>query len=106
MTAQRPTDGEAERRKTLLERAEQIAASIGTWEFDPDDRELLWSDNLFRIMGLAPGAVTPTLAYVIEHALPDDQERVERHCRRLGTDEGLRSLDYRRSTETTLLGHG
>jgi DNA-binding CsgD family transcriptional regulator len=91
---QHSSDGQAERRRALLERAEQVAG-IGSWEFDPDSGELEWSDNHFRIMGIEPGAITPTVAYIVEHTLPDDQASVIRHVRRLGSDEQLRPLEYR-----------
>jgi PAS domain S-box-containing protein len=49
---------------------------------------LLWSDNMFRLLGLEPGAITPTPEYVIEQTHPDDRPRVETEieaARRRGT---------------------
>jgi PAS domain S-box-containing protein len=37
---------------------------------------LLWSDNMFRLVGLEPGEITPTPEYVIERTHPADRERV------------------------------
>ena len=85
---------ETERRRALLERAEQVA-HIGSWEFDPEDGDLFWSDNLFRIMGLEAGEITPTLDYLVEHTLPDDQDRVDQYLRLLETEGGLGSFEYR-----------
>jgi PAS domain S-box-containing protein len=68
---------EAARRALLAEAAETLA-EIGSWDWDLDTNELLWSDNHYRIMGLEPGEITPTLEYVFERAHPDDRERIER----------------------------
>ncbi len=38
---------------------------------------LLWSDNMFRLLGLEPGAINPTPESVIERSHPDDRPRVE-----------------------------
>ena len=49
---------------------------------------LLWSDNMFRLLGLEPGAITPTPEYVIEQTHPGDRPRVEAEieaARRRGT---------------------
>jgi len=39
----------------------------GTWE---------WDDEVFRIHGLEPGAITPTTEYVLNCKHPEDRERV------------------------------
>ena len=64
----------AARREALYERAEELAG-FGTWELT--DGRMLWSDNLFRIFGLRPGEVTPSVEYVLAHCHPDDREHVE-----------------------------
>jgi PAS domain S-box-containing protein len=55
--------------------AERLA-QIGTWRSNAETGELRWSDNLFRIYGLEPGAITPSLEFVFEHVHPEDLERV------------------------------
>ena len=59
-----------------LERAEQLAQT-GTWEWDLDTDVLLWSTNMWRLLGLEPDSVTPTPEYVIGRVHPDDRKRVE-----------------------------
>ena len=63
--------------RAALERAEQLAQT-GTWEWDLDTDVLLWSDNMFRLLGVEPGSVAPTPEYVIGRVHPDDRDRVER----------------------------
>lgn len=63
--------------RALLESAERVA-QLGSWEWTPETGELRWSDNLFRLLGLEPGSVTPTLESLVEMTHPDDQERQAR----------------------------
>jgi PAS domain S-box-containing protein len=77
----RETASEADRgpQTALLESAERLA-QMGSWEWIPDADELVWSDNLFRIFGLAPGEITPSLEAAFDQLHPDDRERVEQHA--------------------------
>jgi PAS domain S-box-containing protein len=61
-----------------LDTAEQVA-DLGTWEWIPVKDALVWSDNLYRIFGVEPGEVTPTLEYMVKRTYPDDRERVAKH---------------------------
>jgi PAS domain S-box-containing protein len=73
--------------RDALERAERLSQT-GSWEWDLETDVLLWSDNMFRLLGLEPGAVVPTPEEVIGRTHPDDRQRVEdeveaaRHARR------------------------
>ncbi len=74
-----PGAGEEDRARptrSALECAERLAQT-GSWDWDLGPDVLLWSDNMFRLLGLEPGAVTPTPEYVIEQTHPDDRPRVE-----------------------------
>ncbi len=62
--------------KGVLERAEELAQT-GAWEWDLETDTLLWSSNMWRLLGLEPDSVTPTPEYVIGRVHPDDRERVE-----------------------------
>lgn len=70
-----------------LECAERLAQTA-SWDWDLEADVLLWSDNMFRLLGLEPGSITPTPEYVIEQTHPDDRPRVEAEieaARRQGT---------------------
>lgn len=56
-------------------RAEQLVGT-GSWEWDVGTDLLLWSDNMFRLLGLEPSTVLPTPEYVIARTHPDDRQRV------------------------------
>jgi PAS domain-containing protein len=80
--------------RAVLERAEELAQT-GSWDWNLATDELLWSDNMFRLLGLKPGEVTPTPAYVAGRIHSDDRERVEREldsARQRGT---LPDVSYR-----------
>lgn len=64
------------RREALLAAAEQVAG-LGSFEWLPEDDELLWSDNLYRIMGFEPGEIEPTFAWAMSLIHPDDLDRVQ-----------------------------
>jgi PAS domain S-box-containing protein len=63
------------RRKSLLEHAER-QAGIGSWSWRPATGEVMWSENLFRIYGLEPDSVRPSVERLLELTHPDDRERV------------------------------
>jgi PAS domain S-box-containing protein len=63
--------------RLVLERAEELAQTA-SWDWDLETDELLWSDNMFRLLGLEPGEIVPTPAYVAGRIHPDDRERVQR----------------------------
>jgi DNA-binding CsgD family transcriptional regulator len=84
----------AERRLALLEAVEELAG-VGSWDWTPDGAELLWSDNLFRIFGLEPGEIVPTLEYAFAAVHPDDRDRVVAQTNRMGESGELRPLDFR-----------
>ena len=61
--------------EAMLAEAEKLA-QIGSWDWNPRSGELRCSDNCFRLVGLEPGEVTPTPAYLLSRADPDEIGRV------------------------------
>jgi diguanylate cyclase (GGDEF)-like protein/PAS domain S-box-containing protein len=59
----------------LMSDAQRIA-NFGSWEWRLGDDSVVWSDQLYRIFGLDPGAYTPTMQGYIDHVQIDDRERV------------------------------
>lgn len=81
-------------RHTLLKRAEEVAQA-GSWEWDVETDRLLWSDNMYRIFGLEPGEVTPSLDYIVERTHVDDRDRVEQALEAARREAQLGPLEYR-----------
>jgi DNA-binding NarL/FixJ family response regulator len=79
----------------MLESAEAVAG-IGSWEFRPDESDLVWSDNLFRILGFEPGAFRPSLERLYELAHPDDLAALEAEVDRVVASPSPRPpIDFR-----------
>lgn len=73
---------EEEIRRNEAELAEaQAIAHVGSWNWDIAADEVHWSDELYRIYGVAPGT---SLTYndFLDRLPPEDRERVERIVRR------------------------
>jgi DNA-binding NarL/FixJ family response regulator len=85
---------EAEHRSSLRDGAEQVA-EIGSWEVSHETGELVWSSNLYRLFGLQPGEITPTMDYVLGVTHEDDRERIARVIAYLGREGHLEPVEYR-----------
>lgn len=74
-------------RRTLdsLQNAQRIG-NIGSWDWDPLNRQLFWSDQLYRLIGRAPGSITPSTKSFMELVDPEDRDRVQQSF-----DEAARS---------------
>lgn len=68
---------------------------MGSWDLNRDTREMVWSDNLFRIFGFEPGTLVPTVEFLLERIHPADRDHVEREVRRALTEGELEPLEYR-----------
>jgi PAS domain S-box-containing protein len=51
---------------------------MGSWELDLGSRETVWSEGMYRILGLAPVGEGISDRDVFEHVHPEDRERMER----------------------------
>jgi len=61
-------------REELMREAERVA-HLGTWTWDMESGRVTWSDELFRILGLEPGRVTPSVEGFFNAVHPADRER-------------------------------
>ena len=60
-----------------LDAAQQIT-HIGSWEWDLATGVVTWSDEMYRIYGLAPRSCAITLGEFLARVHPDDREHVQR----------------------------
>ena len=56
----------------------QHVANMGSWEMDLLTREIIWSDEMYRICGYDPGSFKPTPEKIITLFHPDDREEIEK----------------------------
>ena len=54
----------------------QRVAHVGSWEINLATQEAQWSDEFFRICGLEPGSVKPTIPAGFELIHPDDRRMI------------------------------
>src|ERR1700760_631104 len=93
---QAPGSGPDRERPTrlALESAE-LLAQTASWEWDLEADVLLWSDNMFRLLGLEPGAIDPPPEYVIDQTPPDDRLRVQAEIEAARRDRSPPDVTYR-----------
>lgn len=75
--------------------AAQRIARVGNWEYSIDKDEAYWSEEMYRIFGLALGEFVPTYKTFLRFVHPDDKALVRKTVREvLYTGKGP-SIDYR-----------
>ena len=70
----------AESERALTEA--QSVAHLGSWEWDRGSNEVTWSPELYRLLGLDPGAGGAGYERFFEMVHPDDRRRVEQDLER------------------------
>jgi PAS domain S-box-containing protein len=55
----------------------QAIAHLGSWELDLQKNELTWSDEVYRLFGLAPGRFEATYEAFLAAVHPDDRNKVD-----------------------------
>ncbi len=70
-----PLEAALRRSSDLLGQAERIAG-VGSWEWNVPSGELTWSDQTFRLFGLAPGQVAPDYTLFVERVHPEHRSLV------------------------------
>jgi PAS domain S-box-containing protein len=61
--------------RSVLEAGEELSR-MGSWEHDFTSGTATWSKELYRIFGLEPAEVAPTVEQLLEMIHPDDQARI------------------------------
>jgi DNA-binding CsgD family transcriptional regulator len=88
----------------VLDHAERMGLA-GSWEWTPSTGELLWSANYFRLLGLEPGAITPSIEFALAHTHPKDARRVETALADAAAGRDLAALDYRVVRDDDVVRH-
>jgi diguanylate cyclase (GGDEF)-like protein/PAS domain S-box-containing protein len=61
--------------RSRLDEAQRVAG-IGSWEWDIPNNRVHWSDGLFRVYGLEPGATEPSYEEFLSRVHADDRDSV------------------------------
>ena len=81
ITERREVEDALRHSETSLANAQRIA-HLGNWEWDIRTNELTWSDEIYRIFGLAPQQFAASYPAFMERVHPDDRAAVERAVQR------------------------
>ena len=73
----------------------QAQARIGSWEFDPVTRTIVWSKEMYRLAGRDPQLGPPAPETVLELLHPDDRPRLTQATRQAAQAEAPCSCEYR-----------
>lgn len=91
-------EADRQRAYALLAEAERVA-HVGSWEWDLDTDEMTWTDELYRILGLEPGAIRPKLDAYLSCIDTADRERVRQAVKKARTEGVPFSFDHRISRQ-------
>jgi len=118
ISERKATEAALELERTQLAQA-QAVAHVGSWTMFPADKRVIWSDEHFRVMGLEPQSVEPSLEVFLSVVHPDDRsfilaslERdlqvkvsgVNRFEHRIITPQGVRHVEQRANLEVNEQG--
>jgi PAS domain S-box-containing protein len=88
----------------------QALAHVGSWEWDIDSHEIRWSDEVYRIYGVEPGAFDVTYDSFIAMVHREDRVRLEEAVRAALATGGLFEVEHRivrpDGVERTVAGRG
>lgn len=73
----------------------EILSEFGTWEWNLNNDELIYSDNLYRILGTEPHSFKATQDHFIKFVLKEDVEIVNRIFKNILDDENLPPTYFR-----------
>ena len=77
-----------------LARAQRVAR-LGSWDLDTVAGSVVWSDEMYRILGLSPGDVEPACDALLARVHPGDRARVEEAIRAAIEEGRPYSIDHR-----------
>jgi PAS domain S-box-containing protein len=94
ITERRRAEAELTRSQLRLAEAQQVA-QVGSWELDLVTREPVWSDELFRLFGFAPGEIEPTYEQFLACVHPDDRKAADQFTENVLATKKPASMDVR-----------
>jgi two-component system, cell cycle sensor histidine kinase and response regulator CckA len=94
LTLFRRIEGELRRSQASLAEAQRIAR-LGSWEMDLGSGEVLWSDEMYRILGHEPHAFNPSRDSLLQQSHTEDAGLVGDVFRQIAADGAAITLDHR-----------
>lgn len=81
-------------RLRLLRHTESMA-SLGSWEWNPETNAMMWSDELYRLLGHSPLPAAPQFELAVQVVHPADRSRVVAALQRLVAEDAPYEEEYR-----------
>ena len=94
MTERKEAEEAVRRSEARLAQAQRVA-HLGGWEWDLRTGKISWSDEVYRIYGLAPQEFVPSFERFMEIVHPDDREPLERAVNGTLHDQEPYDLEHR-----------
>ncbi|HVO02960.1 MAG TPA: PAS domain-containing protein [Candidatus Cybelea sp.] len=73
----------------------QRIAGLGSWDIDDRNREIHWSDEMYRLVGVATGSVAPGVDFWMRHVHDEDRAAVRDTYARANRDRVPYTIQYR-----------
>ena len=86
ITPRKQMEEELTERKQIYAVAEKIA-HIGSWHWNIEMNDIVWSDEVYRIFGYQPNDIKPDIEIFMSHIHKDDQAMVENELKQAVEDE-------------------
>jgi signal transduction histidine kinase len=83
-----------EHARAMLAEAQKVAR-IGSWEWNVPANQVTWSDELYRLFGLAPQSIAMTVESFLERVHPGDREAIEQAVAEACEDGRSFAFDHR-----------
>jgi PAS domain S-box-containing protein len=94
ITQRKRIDDRLRHAQEQLAEAEQLA-QLGSWEWDLIEDRVWWSDELYRIFGVAPNQSPPSYQALLERIHPADRARLDSMVQRIVGDPGSFRMQVR-----------
>ncbi|PKN92394.1 MAG: hypothetical protein CVU44_14755 [Chloroflexi bacterium HGW-Chloroflexi-6] len=95
ISARKQADSALRQSESALKQAQRVA-HVGSWKWHIASNTLEWSDEMYRIFGIAKESFTGNLADVIDRAIhPDDRNKVEESNLAVANQGRPTPLEYR-----------
>ncbi len=93
ITEQKQAEEALRKSEAMLARA-QKSAHLGTWEWEINSEQQIWSDENYRILGYEPRAVEPSFQNFMDRVHSDDKERITNATKALLAGEPYQEINY------------
>ncbi len=109
ITDRKHTEAELQKSEASLAKAQEVA-HLGNWDLNIATNKFMWSNEIFRILGLAPQEFEPTYETFIKAIHPDDRDFVKKSVNEALYEGKQYSIEHRiirpDGTERMVFEHG